>query len=88
MSSDAEQTPIDRPLTRGDLNDVRRIVHNIAERQIAMFQDIEQIKEVMAGFIVIHDRTMRIEQRMRWGWVPVAVSTFLLVLNSVVTMLR
>jgi hypothetical protein len=32
---DAELTPVDRPLMRSDLNDIRLIVQGISERQLA-----------------------------------------------------
>jgi hypothetical protein len=39
MSDSGEMTPIDRPLLRSDLNEIRQIVWNISQRQIAERRD-------------------------------------------------
>lgn len=39
MSDSGELTPIDRPLMRSDLNEIRQIVWNISQRQISERRD-------------------------------------------------
>jgi hypothetical protein len=56
-----ENTPIDRPLTRGDLNEIRDIVHSISERQLAFVRAQEAVEK----------RVTRLEKQ---AWLPSLVA--------------
>lgn len=60
MSSD-ETTPIERPLLRSDLNEIRDIVRGISERQLTFHADVRSLTT----------RVSRLEQRL---WLPALVS--------------
>jgi len=59
--NDSEVTPIERPLLRSDLNEIRDIVHSISERQLAFHADVKNLTE----------RVSKIEQHL---WLPAVVS--------------
>lgn len=61
MERHDETTPIERPLLRSDLNDIRDIVHNISERQMEFLRGQERNEK----------RLTRLEQR---AWLPAIVS--------------
>jgi len=54
-------TPVDRPLHRSDLNDIRDIVHSISERQL----------QFLATAQATEKRVTRLEQHL---WLPALVS--------------
>ncbi len=87
MSTEATEqlTPIDRPLMRSDLNDIRLGVHDLAEKMLELNQTQGELKEVLAGFTLVHKRLEGIETRL---WLPTAVNTFLLVLNVLSMVMR
>lgn len=61
MITHDEITPIERPLLRSDLNEIRDIVRGISERQLAFHADVKGLTT----------RVSRIEQRL---WLPALVS--------------
>lgn len=56
-----ENTPIERPLLRSDLNDIRDIVHSISERQLAFLE----------AALATEKRVSRLEQQI---WLPALIS--------------
>lgn len=45
--SDAEHTPIDRPILLSDLNGVKRVMHNVETVQLAMFEEFKGFRDRM-----------------------------------------
>jgi hypothetical protein len=43
--SDAEHTPIDRPIMLSDLNAMKRVLHNVETVQLAMFEDFKNFRD-------------------------------------------
>lgn len=56
-----EFTPVDRPLMRSDLNDIRAIVQNISERQLEFHAEMRGLT----------GRVTALEKRL---WLPALVS--------------
>ena len=61
MITHDETTPIDRPLLRSDLNEIRDIVSNIAQRQLAFLRSQEAMER----------RVTRLEKQ---AWLPSLVA--------------
>lgn len=61
MPTEAELTPVDRPLMLSDLNDIRRIVHNIESIQLKWYEESKRLTR----------RVEALEQRV---WLPALVS--------------
>lgn len=61
MTTEDDRTPIERPLMRSDLNEIREIVHSIQTIQIAWYKESKEL----AG------RISRLERRV---WLPAVVS--------------
>jgi hypothetical protein len=61
MEQYEETTPIERPLLRSDLNDIRDIVHSISERQLQFLNTAQATER----------RVTRLEQHI---WLPALVS--------------
>lgn len=61
MTSDADLTPVDRPLMLSDLNDIRRCVHSIETTQLRWYEESKALTS----------RVARLEQRI---WLPALVS--------------
>lgn len=83
-----DQTPIERPLLRSDLNEVRACVFDMAQKLLWMEVGQREMKTVLEGFVLVHQRLEAIEVRLRRVWIPAALGAFILVLNATVTMLR
>ena len=58
---DDDFTPVDRPLMLSDLNDIRRIVHNIESVQLRWYEESKKLTLRVAA----------LEQRV---WLPALVS--------------
>ncbi len=43
--SDAENTPVDRPILLSDLNAMKRVLHNVETVQLAMFEDFKAFRD-------------------------------------------
>jgi hypothetical protein len=52
MSQD-ENTPIDRPLMRSDLNDVRAAMHDVSQKTIAMYDEFRGIRGQFRTYVAI-----------------------------------
>lgn len=61
MSNEEDLTPVDRPLQRSDLNDIRAIVQSIAERQLRFLESAQATEK----------RVTRLEQHI---WLPALIS--------------
>lgn len=61
MTTQDDLTPIERPLLRSDLNEIRDIVRGISERQLAFHTHIESL-------------TTRVTSLERRLWLPATVS--------------
>jgi hypothetical protein len=46
-------TPIDRPLMRSDLNDVREAVHNISQNTLAMYNEFRGARGEFRTYVAI-----------------------------------
>ncbi len=69
--SDEQPTPIDRPLLRSDLNEVRDIVFRISERQLL---SLRQQEASNVAFSALAQRVSVMERRF---WLPTVVSATL-----------
>lgn len=61
QESESEMTPVDRPLMLSDLNDIRRIVHNIESVQLQWYEENKKL-------------TVRVTALERRVWLPAVVS--------------
>jgi len=52
MSED-ESTPIDRPLMRSDLNDVRQAMHDVSQKTLAMYNEFRGIRGQLRTYVAI-----------------------------------
>ena len=70
-------TPIDRPLMRSDLNDLREAVKEMGDRQLEML-------ELSKGFVILHDRVQEMQRTLTIKlWVPTVANTIVLLLNII-----
>jgi hypothetical protein len=51
--SSEERTPIDRPLTRDDLNDVRAAMHNVSQQTLEMYNEFRGIRSQFRTYVAI-----------------------------------
>lgn len=75
-------TPIDRPLLRSDLNDVRETVQRMDTMLVKWY---EENKAWRVQSEALMERVSRIEQRL---WLPTAVSAAILVLTVIAGLVR
>ena len=48
-----EHTPIDRPLTRADLNDVRKAIHDVSEKTLTMYEEFKGVRSQFRTYVAI-----------------------------------
>ncbi len=64
-----DRTPIERPLLRSDLNDIRDIVHNMETMLLRWYAENKQWREQSDALVA---RVSNIERRL---WIPTIVSS-------------
>ena len=70
-----QQTPIDRPLMRSDINDLREAVRLMGDRQLEML-------ELAKGFSILHDEVVDMKRSLAVRlWAPTIANTIVLLLN-------
>lgn len=73
--STEQQTPIDRPLMRSDINDLRESVRLMGDRQLQML-------ELAKGFSILHDEVVDMKRSLAVRlWAPTIANTIVLLLN-------
>lgn len=68
MTTHDEVTSIDRPLTRGDINDVRLIVQQTSDRLLEFIASVKALDKRMDGY------DARLKRFERKAWLPALVS--------------
>ena len=48
-----EKTPIDRPLMRSDLNDVRAAMHDVSQKTLAMYTEFRGVRGQLRAYVAI-----------------------------------
>lgn len=51
--ADAETTPIDRPLMRSDLNDVRAAMRDVSDKTLAMYNEFRGVRGQLRTYVAI-----------------------------------
>jgi hypothetical protein len=51
--SDAENTPIDRPLMRSDLNDVRAAMHEVSQKTLEMHNEFRGVRGQLRTYVAV-----------------------------------
>lgn len=51
--SEAENTPIDRPLMRSDLNDVRAGMHDVSQKTLEMYAEFCGVRRQFRTYVAI-----------------------------------
>lgn len=51
--TEADNTPVDRPLMLSDLNDVRRGVHDISQKTLAMYDEFRGVRGQFRTYVAI-----------------------------------